>query len=108
MLAPSLRMHKTDCLSCHGDATYKDDSGHNPSGVDGQKFSASIHGSLKCNDCHADIQGTIHIPSTLPRLNAPNATATSRTNLRASVHPTAKSIRAPVATADAPLHLSQG
>ena len=50
---------QTDCLSCHGDKTMQDANGHSIA-VDGKTFSASIHGSLQCNDCHADIKEYPH------------------------------------------------
>ncbi|HLJ75791.1 MAG TPA: hypothetical protein VKT75_00180, partial [Acidobacteriaceae bacterium] len=48
-----------DCLSCHGDATMQDAAGHSIS-VNADKFHASIHGSLKCNDCHTAIHDYPH------------------------------------------------
>src|SRR5438876_12190444 len=46
---------ETDCLACHADKTMQNAAGHSIA-VDGQKLGASIHGSLKCGDCHADIK----------------------------------------------------
>ncbi len=37
------QLSNDDCLACHGDA------------VDAKKFAASIHGSLQCTNCHADV-----------------------------------------------------
>lgn len=48
-----------DCLSCHGDATLQDASGKSI-GVSADKFHASIHGSLKCQDCHTSIHDYPH------------------------------------------------
>jgi hypothetical protein len=50
---------QTDCLSCHADKTLQDASGHGV-GVDGDKFHASIHGSLSCSDCHTSIKEYPH------------------------------------------------
>lgn len=50
---------QTDCLSCHGDASMQDAAGHSVA-VDGKIFSDSIHGSLKCNDCHTSIKEYPH------------------------------------------------
>ena len=50
---------QTDCLSCHGDPTMQDGSGKSI-GVDGNKFHASVHGSLACGDCHTDIKSYPH------------------------------------------------
>jgi predicted CXXCH cytochrome family protein len=49
----------TDCLSCHGDTTMQDANGKSV-GVDANKFHGSIHGGLKCNDCHKDIHDYPH------------------------------------------------
>jgi predicted CXXCH cytochrome family protein len=50
---------QTDCLGCHGDKTLQDASGQSV-GVDGDKFHASIHGSLSCSDCHTSIKEYPH------------------------------------------------
>ena len=44
------------CLACHADKDAKGSSGKSIA-VDGEKFSASVHGSMKmqCTDCHADV-----------------------------------------------------
>ncbi len=57
--APGKARAATDCLACHADKSMTDASGHSIA-VDGQKFSASIHGSLQCNSCHTDIKGYPH------------------------------------------------
>jgi predicted CXXCH cytochrome family protein len=75
---------ETDCLSCHGDATMKDDNGHNIA-VDGQKFSASIHGSLKCNDCHADIKDYPH-PEHVAPVECSKCHSDQQDKLKGSVH----------------------
>ena len=47
------------CLACHSDKTLATKrAGRNVSlFVDGKKFSSSIHGSLSCTACHADLEG---------------------------------------------------
>jgi len=50
---------QTDCLACHADKGLQDAAGHSVS-VDGEVFGKSIHGSLKCGDCHADIKDYPH------------------------------------------------
>jgi predicted CXXCH cytochrome family protein len=50
---------QTDCLGCHADKTLQDASGKSV-GVDGDKFHASIHGSLSCSDCHTSIKEYPH------------------------------------------------
>ena len=67
-IAPSHLYAQTDCLSCHADKTMQDAAGHSIA-VDGNTFSASIHGSMKCNDCHADIKDYPH-PDHIHRYSA--------------------------------------
>lgn len=50
---------QTDCLACHGDPTMQDGSGKSI-GITADKFHASIHGSLKCQDCHTNVKGYPH------------------------------------------------
>ena len=50
---------QSECLACHGDATMQDANGHSIA-VDGKTFGDSIHGSLKCNDCHINIKEYPH------------------------------------------------
>ena len=52
---PRALVAQTDCLGCHGDTSMQDASGHNV-GVDAHKFGESIHGVLKCGDCHTTIK----------------------------------------------------
>ena len=54
-----------DCLTCHGDASMTDSAGHSIA-VDGKKFGDSIHGSLQCTNCHADINGYPHPDKVAP------------------------------------------
>ncbi|HKW88101.1 MAG TPA: hypothetical protein VJN21_05030 [Candidatus Acidoferrales bacterium] len=48
-----------DCLACHSDKTLQDPAGHSVY-VDEEKRKASVHGSLGCTDCHADIKEYPH------------------------------------------------
>src|SRR6266567_4317253 len=50
---------QAECLACHADKDMKDAAGHSLA-VGGDKFGASIHGSLTCNACHADIKTYPH------------------------------------------------
>jgi len=59
MSFPGAVRAQTDCLGCHGDKTLQDASGKSV-GVDGDKFHASIHGSLGCSDCHTSIKEYPH------------------------------------------------
>lgn len=75
---------ETDCLACHGDQTMKGNDGHSIA-VDGQKFSASIHGGLKCNDCHADIKDYPH-PDHPAKVQCATCHSDQETALKGSVH----------------------
>jgi len=60
LAGPGQPLHAdTDCLSCHGDSTMQNTNGKNI-GVSADKFHASIHGTLKCSDCHKDIHDYPH------------------------------------------------
>ncbi len=59
VFAPGRAWAQADCLACHADKGLQDAAGHNIS-VDGETFAKSIHGSLKCSDCHADIKDYPH------------------------------------------------
>jgi len=83
-VAPAALRAQADCLACHGDKSMTDASGHSIS-VDGQKFAASIHGSLKCNDCHADIKGYPH-PDHVAPVQCKTCHADEATALVGSVH----------------------
>ena len=72
-------------------------AGHSIS-VDGDKFSASIHGSLQCNDCHADIKEYPH-PDHIAKVDCKTCHADEGSKLTGSVHSSERSIRAPVVTA---------
>ena len=50
---------QTDCLGCHDNADMQDASGHSVA-VDGKTFNKSIHGTMKCNDCHSNIKEYPH------------------------------------------------
>ena len=62
-----------------------DSSGHSIA-VDSQKFSASVHGSLQCSNCHAgDINGYPH-PEKVARVDCKTCHADQATQLKSSVH----------------------
>jgi len=87
-LAPYALRAQTDCLACHGDKTMQDAQGHSIA-VDGQKFGQSIHGSLQCNNCHADIKEYPH-PDHIARVDCKTCHADQATELAGSVHSSAK------------------
>jgi predicted CXXCH cytochrome family protein len=81
---PFLLRAQTDCLSCHADKTLQDASGHSV-GVDGDKFHASIHGSLSCSDCHTTIKEYPH-PDTLTKVKCATCHADQAKAIGGSVH----------------------
>jgi predicted CXXCH cytochrome family protein len=73
-----------ECLTCHGDASMQDPSGHSIS-VDGDKFHGSIHGPLECTNCHADIKGYPH-PDKIAPVKCETCHADEAKGLVGSVH----------------------
>lgn len=86
LLAASARplFADADCLSCHGDTTLQDASGRKI-GINGDKFHASIHGSLKCGDCHTDIHEYPHPDHPAP-VQCQTCHADEASGLAGSVH----------------------
>ncbi|MGA3373874.1 MAG: hypothetical protein ABSC48_19190 [Terracidiphilus sp.] len=82
--APRAAKAETDCLACHGDKGFQDASGHSIS-VDGQIFGASIHGSLKCGDCHTAIKDYPH-PDQITPVKCESCHADQAAGLAGSVH----------------------
>src|SRR5271157_490952 len=56
-----------DCLACHSDKFLTTKRGGRTVSlfVDHKKFAASIHGSLQCTSCHADVEGK-ELPHSTP------------------------------------------
>jgi hypothetical protein len=88
LFGPCLVGAQTDCLACHSDKTMQDSAGHSIS-VDGEKFSASIHGSLQCNNCHADIKEFPH-PDKIAKVDCKTCHADEASKLTGSVHSSSK------------------
>src|ERR1035438_3232243 len=63
--SPRVAKAQTDCLACHGDKSLQDASGHSV-GVDAGTFGASLHGSMKCGDCHTTIKDYPHPDQVTP------------------------------------------
>ena len=84
VIAPGAVRAQTDCLTCHGDASMTDAAGHSIS-VDGKTFAASIHGSLQCANCHADIKGYPH-PGHIAPVECKTCHADEATQLTGSIH----------------------
>ncbi len=59
LLRGEVAQENPDCLACHGDRSLATKRGGKtvPLFVDEKKFAASIHASLPCVGCHADLQG---------------------------------------------------
>jgi predicted CXXCH cytochrome family protein len=79
---------QAECLACHGDKSVQDGAGHNIS-VDGEKFRASTHGSLACNNCHADIKEYPH-PDRIAKVECETCHADQASALQGSVHSSSK------------------
>jgi predicted CXXCH cytochrome family protein len=88
LFGPARLMAQTDCLACHGDASMTDSNGHSIA-VDGKVFGDSVHGSQKCNDCHADIKEYPH-PDKVAKVQCKNCHADQASNLADSVHADSK------------------
>ena len=88
LLLPLGLMAQNECLSCHGDKTMQDAAGHSIA-VDGDKFGASIHGSLQCNNCHSDIKEYPH-PEHIARVECKSCHADQAASLSGSVHSESK------------------
>jgi predicted CXXCH cytochrome family protein len=84
LVAPVIVRAQTDCLACHSDKGMTDADGHSIS-VDGQTFVSSIHGSLQCNNCHADTKGSPH-PSHIAHVQCQTCHADQASALATSVH----------------------
>jgi hypothetical protein len=63
--APCAVQAEADCLGCHGDKSLQDAAGHSI-GVDAGVFGSSLHGNLKCGDCHATIKDYPHPDQVTP------------------------------------------
>ncbi|MDR3764274.1 MAG: hypothetical protein P4M01_09290, partial [Acidobacteriota bacterium] len=83
------RLHaQAECLGCHGDASMQDANGHSIA-VDGKTFGSSIHGSLKCNDCHNNIKEYPH-PDKIAKVDCKSCHADEAAGLSGSVHADSK------------------
>ncbi|MDR3742005.1 MAG: hypothetical protein P4L40_23540 [Terracidiphilus sp.] len=88
MVAPRTIHAQTDCLACHGDKSMQNSAGHSIA-VDGSTFSSSIHGSMKCNECHADIKEYPH-PEHIARVECKTCHTDQASALTGSVHSSSK------------------
>jgi predicted CXXCH cytochrome family protein len=85
LAAPVRPLHAdADCLSCHNDPTLQDANGKSI-GVSGDKFHSSVHGVLKCSDCHKDIHDYPH-PDHPAAVQCESCHTEEGANLAGSVH----------------------
>lgn len=84
LLSSFMLRAQTDCLTCHADKTLQDASGHSI-GVDGDKFHASIHGSVSCTDCHTSISAYPH-PDQLTAVKCETCHADQTSAIGGSIH----------------------
>jgi predicted CXXCH cytochrome family protein len=82
--APGAARAETDCLSCHGDKALQDASGQSV-GVDAHTFAASLHGNLKCGECHITIKEYPH-PDQVTPVKCEGCHADKAADLAGSVH----------------------
>jgi predicted CXXCH cytochrome family protein len=75
---------ETDCLACHADKDLQNAAGHSVC-VDAQKFGVSVHGVLKCGDCHTTIKEYPH-PDQITPVKCETCHAEEATGLAGSVH----------------------
>ena len=56
------------CFGCHSEKTMATKHGGRTVSlyVDGKKFASSVHGSLACTNCHADLEG-VDLPHPTPK-----------------------------------------
>ena len=83
-MAPGRLSAQTDCLACHADQSMQDSAGHSIA-VDGKKFKSSIHGSLECSSCHADIKEYPH-PEHMAPVKCDTCHSDEETAVTGSVH----------------------
>jgi hypothetical protein len=74
----------SDCLMCHGQQGLTNQAGHSVY-VDGAKQKSSVHGSLPCTACHADIKGYPH-PAHPAAVDCSSCHADEAKDVSASVH----------------------
>jgi predicted CXXCH cytochrome family protein len=82
--APCKAQANSDCLACHADASVQDAAGHSVS-VDEHTFGASLHGSLKCVDCHTTIKEYPH-PEQITMVKCETCHTEQAAGLAGSVH----------------------
>ncbi|MGB8259517.1 MAG: cytochrome c3 family protein [Terracidiphilus sp.] len=82
--APRFARAQVDCLACHADKDMKDDAGRSLT-IDGDRFHQTVHGSLKCNDCHTDVKDVPHAEK-LAKVKCEACHSSQASELAGSVH----------------------
>jgi len=86
---PETEQPGAQCLACHGDKSMSTTRGGKTVSryVDGKKFATSVHGSLGCTGCHADLEGK-ELPHETPlaRVNCGTCHETEQEQHARSVH----------------------
>lgn len=79
-----------ECLACHGEKSLTTNRGGKMVSlfVDAKKFSSSVHGSLTCSSCHADLDGKElpHEAARLAKVNCGTCHATEYEQHARSLH----------------------
>ncbi len=67
VVARAANNNNEDCLACHSDRSLTAKRGGRTVSlfVEGKRFAGSVHGSLACTDCHADLAGK-ELPHSTP------------------------------------------
>jgi hypothetical protein len=82
---PAVRAQQNaECLACHNQNSLQDQAGHSVY-VDGEKQKASVHGSLRCINCHTDIKGYPH-PEHPAAVNCGTCHGSEAGEVAASIH----------------------
>jgi cytochrome b subunit of formate dehydrogenase len=82
---------KLDCVGCHSDPSLTSESGgktHSIS-VAREKLKDSVHGSLECADCHADVREFLHEPSPA-KVNCGSCHAETQASYQHGIHAAAR------------------
>jgi len=73
-----------ECLTCHGDAGLKSESGRSLH-VDAARHKASVHGELGCTTCHTGVKDYPH-PARMPRVSCTTCHGEPAAQVPRSVH----------------------
>lgn len=70
-LAADQKASNEDCLMCHGEKSMTTKRGGRTVSLylDQKRFTGSVHGSLSCTNCHADLDGSLQSQYQSPYAN---------------------------------------